>query len=176
VYDTPAKTQVTQSVILEGTVSADDVSAELVRRYDEIVNRSGFRYRKHPNSVGIHVYGSREQAESEFALWVAMLLKPAAASTYEISIREEQLAALSSDETQHGLSEATRKAIYAAWMDADRRAEREASATIPDMDMEQAELVELLSNKYRDVIRTKYKLTESQASEIAQEGLIKGWP
>lgn len=76
------------------------------------------------------------------------------------------------------LSEETRRRIFWELVEAQDRADRDATRRFPPSlhFNEWAELVGLLEDEYTEELAKAHGLNREQTDEIAVEGLLKGWP
>lgn len=179
VYDKPIKTQIEQHLLASGVPTSTQLEAELLRRYRAARERRGFRYHNPPTNIYIYIYGSKEQARARQGLWIGMIARgPLDRSDPKPVIDGGRLSALSTvPEERFGLSEDERRAAFKATVAAEDRATNEAMEQVPDTEiMKQIERERELQTKYKREIARKYGITDSQLTEIAIEGVKKGWP
>lgn len=179
VYDKPIKTQIEQHLVVSGIPTPAQLEAELLRRYQAALARSGFSYHNPATNIYIYVYGSEEQARVRQGLWIGMISKgPLDKGDPKPVIDDGRLSALSSSpRNRFGLSEDERKAVFQAIGAAERRGTDEAMAQVPDTEiMKQIKLERELKAKYKHDVAREYGITYSQLTEIGLEGVEKGWP
>jgi hypothetical protein len=192
VYDAPVKTQVTLKLLVSGDITKKGLEELLTRLYLEIKKETGFKYRKNPNNIDIYAFSSKERAESGMGQWIAMLLKNVPDEEPKISMNDRQLAHLNVvSEEKFGLSEEKRKEIWAEIVKAEDRANEEAEERYPvpdpskpgysqtkvkDILIKQGDLIETLTEKYKNEVTKKYGLTREQLDAIVAEAFEKDWP
>lgn len=191
VYDAPIKTQVTLNVLVSGEISDSGLRALLNQLYSSTKARRGFKNHNSPTNIYIYAFTTKERYESGMGLWIAMLQKSYDDVKPTISIKESQITQLGAKpEEKFGLSEAKRKQIWYEIVKAEDRTTTEAEQKYPLSDPlkpgysqsiarkqleKQAELQDILNEKYENELAKKYGLTRKQLDEIAVEGLIKDW-
>jgi hypothetical protein len=106
-----------------------------------------------------------------------MLAKTPSSADAQLSIHDERLAALKSPaEERLGLSEVERKKVFVEIANAEKRAEDDARARVPDSEvMKQIELQRELEKTYKDELARRYTLTQDDLTKIGLEGVKKGW-
>lgn len=179
VYDKPIKTQIEQHLLASGIPTPNQLEAELLRRYQAALARSGFSYHNPATNIYIYIYGSEEQARARQGLWIGMIAKsPLDKSDQKPVIDDGRLSALSTmPEERFGLSEDERKGAFQAIVAAEHRATNEAMEQVSDTEiMKQIERERELQAKYKGAVAHKYGITDSQLTEIGIEGVKKGWP
>lgn len=179
VSDSAIKTEIEQNVLVSGIPTREGLENEILKRYREISSRTGFTYHKNPTNIYIYVYGTKEQAEAGWGLWIGMIAKSFNEKNEpKVSIDDGRLNALSAkEENKFGFSETDRKKIFKEMTDAEDRAMKEAMKQIPDSQfMKQIDLQRELEEKYETQLGEKYGLSKDQLFEIGVEGVTKGWP
>lgn len=177
-YDAPVKTQVEQHILVTGEINEENLKDLLRQQFDSIMQRRGFKHHDAPTNVYIYTYDTKERAEAEQGLWLAMLqMSPLDNGEPEITIKREQIARIGQEpEEKFGLSEAQRKEIYKEIIEAERRATDEAIVREPTDINKQVKLQQELTEKYKDELANKYSLNEDQLISIGNEGITNQWP
>ena len=135
VDDTPVKTQVSLKVVLTSSpeaITKQAVNTLLTTLYTEVMGRTGYTYHGgSPTSAYLFVYTDEARARSG-AEWIGTLGKCHACKAPNVGFADNQFAQLlQPEEEKFGLSESTRKEVYAALIRAEDRAGKEAEALFP---------------------------------------------
>lgn len=176
-YDAPVKTQIEQHILVMGEINEENQKALLRQQFDSIMQRRGFKYHYAPTNVYIYTYDTKERAEAEQGLWLAMLqMSPLDNGEPKITIKKEQIAQIGQEpKEKFGLPEAKRKKIYKEIIVAERRATDEAMVREPSDIYKQIDLEQKLAKKYKDELAIKYNLTKDSLSSIGIEGVTNQW-
>lgn len=195
VFEIPQKTSVTLAISISGNITREGLTKLLNDVYSQTRQRSGFKYHMHPTNVLIFAYRTREHFKSDAGLWIAKLADDSGAigqtGPVTIDFDDKQLAQVGAQpEEKAGLSEDKRKQIYKEIVAGEDKAARvaeqkyglsEAQMRRTSQDKilgaikKQNEHEESLSNKSKNDLAAKYKLSREQLDEIANEGLEKRW-
>ena len=177
-YDAPVKTQIEQHILVSGGINEGNLKVLLRQQFDSIMRRRGFEYHDAPTNVYIYAYDTKERAEAEQGLWLAMLqMSPTDNGEPKMTVREEQIARIGQEpEEKYGLPEAKRKRIYKEIITAERRATDEAMERAPADINKQIDLERELAEKYKDELARKYNLSKDQLFSIGIEGVTNQWP
>jgi hypothetical protein len=172
------KNKVVENILVKGLPTIDELEVELTRRYKLLLSRKDFFYHDNPPAVYIYAFGTKEQANAGYGLWVGMISPSIGSIVPQFSANKERLDALAQPaENRLGLTEPVRKKIYWDDVAGDTRATKEAMAQVSNTRIkEPLALEDKLQEKYRRDLILKYKLTEDQLKKIEIEGLQKGWP
>ncbi len=182
-------------LISGGNITRDGLTTLLNDVYSQTRQRSGFKYHSHPTNVLIFAYRTREHFKSDAGLWIAKLADDSGpigqTGPVTIDFDDKQLAQVGTQpEDKPGLTEDKRKQIYKEIVAGEDKAariaeqkyglsEKQIRRTPPDKFSEvikkQNEFEESLSNKSKDDLAVRYKLSRKQVDEIAREGLEKRW-
>jgi len=178
IYDKPIKTQIEQFIVVSGVPTKAGLKAEIMRRYSAALARRGFLYHNPATNIYIYIYSTRKKALNDKSLWLGMVAKGFADKSPQVAINDDRLAALSqAPKERFGLSEAKRKKVFIELGAADDRATHEAMSRISDSQlMKQIALERKLTKRYETRLAHKYHLTSDQMTQIAVEGVKKGWP
>lgn len=185
VYDVPAKTQVTLSILVSGTITAPGLKALLRQQYDKIKKRRGFKYHPSPTFIAIYAYTSEDHYRSSLGWrWIGMLDQVSTETQPWIDLKEKAIEYLGAKpEVKYGLTEEQRRQVLKETVEVEDRATREADAAYPivagagmeTLDRNMALNSKLVERYEADLCR-KYNITEQQRQEIIMEGFTKNWP
>jgi hypothetical protein len=184
------KAQIAQDILLKGIATKDQLTALLHHLFDQAMQRTGFRFRTHPNAVYICVFESHEHYHGSYS-WLARLAynENAGDEVPHIDICEPALEALGHPEVKFGLTEKQRKEIFWELVVLEDRARQEAEALYPlprggefsrvlwrDALEKQNVHAEQRREEWEAVLRGQYGVTKEQAEAISVEGGMKHWP
>lgn len=180
--DTPIKTQVELRITLEKRPSESDLRRLLRSLYEEAMDRSGFKFRAHPNAVYIYAYAKKSYRKNSGASWIGML--SCAVDDKEPAIRLDSSrlkAQFEESAARLGLTEQQRKKIYWELFEIEDKARREAERKVPNPktleDLKrQAGEFNKLHERYRKRLLRKHRITGKQRIQIIVEGMQKNWP
>ena len=190
--DEPLRTSVTVQVAVSGEITKDTLTKLLNDLYSQIRQRTGFKYHTHPTNTSIAAYLTKELYESGEGLWVAILKDDNAplgqTGPIEIKFDEKQITQLgATPEEKFELSEDQRKQIYKEIVSVEDKVAGMVDQKYPlpekqiDSGKYQAllekrnKLEESLTEKYKNDLAKKHKLSQQQLNEIAEEGFSKRW-
>lgn len=185
VDDNIAKTQVAVDILLQDKIISEEGIRNLLNElYDQIKNRTGFRYHDHPTAIYIYAYSSREKADSGMGQWVGMLSKNHDDTKPQIRISETQLRAVNIiAEEKFEFKEEERQKIWKKIAKIELKAQGGADHKYPinhpdatEEDMEKnAQLNYKLQEKYQKELAKEYKTTVAILDSISNEAIEKGW-
>ncbi len=150
--DTPIKTQIDQSIGLEGKFDRDVVVKVLELSYNVAKTRNGFEYYNPANSYAIYVYADTDRAKARVR-YLGQLSHYKNMETFRIDLNEELIVASQEPEQDKwGYTEKQRKQIFNALANPDD-----------------------LSKSIIDSIYTTHSLKPAIVDSIRFEGGLKAW-
>jgi len=181
----PSKVQIMTTIVIndpKDSITAAKLENTLNHLYNERINRTGFEYLDHPNSIGIYAYLSKERAESGFGQWIAMIAKMPMDSVAQVSFNQAGLHSLKEKEiTKWNVSYMKRQQIWERMIFADREANAEAENSIPLNGATEADLgrnarlsYRLKTEKETKIIRD-YRISKDVLDSIEMEGVGCDW-
>lgn len=177
VYDAPIKTQVEQHILVSGEINEDNLKRLLHKQFKSIMGRNNFKYHPKPTSVYIYTYDSKEKAETEQGLWIAMLqIGPLDNNEPKITVKQNIINQIGENSKEiFGFSEIQQKQIYKEIILAERKATDVAMKREPSDIYKQIELEDKLVQKYKNDLAIKYSLNREQLGKIGIEGVVNQW-
>ena len=182
IQDSP-KSQLRQDIAVSGELTEEILVAFLHARYEDALQREGFRFHERANAVFLYCYDTVKKAELGSGSWVAMLSKTPSGDVPEVQVKTELLELLRQPpEQRHGLTEDQRMLIFRKSIANERRADRDAEsrapfdASNPDSLQAQYRLADQLLQQYQEELAREYGISYEQLREISVEGLTKHWP
>ncbi len=185
--DVPLKTQVALTIVLtdEATkINKQSISKLLSNLYNEIKNRTGFKYHTHPTNVYVWAFTTKDKANAGMGQWVGMISGVGTAPEPDLKISDIQLNSLSLKPVEKfGLSEKTRLAIWHKAIRVEDRAQEETDAKYPTDKKGITQSYLMKSYDYRDKLEIKYekelvreyRITKAILDSICYEAGEKGW-
>ena len=113
IYDAPIKTEVEQHILVSGEVTEQNLRALLRQQHAEISSRKGFQYHFSPTNIHIYLYDTKEKAEAEKGLWLAMSTMSYSEREATILVKTDQITRLGQEpQEKFGMTEAERQQVY----------------------------------------------------------------
>lgn len=190
IYDAPVKSQVSLNILVPQKSSENELRSLLTHLYSKYSKRNNLKYHDYPTNIYIYAYTNQERANSEMGQWLAMLAKSSGDIQPTFKFNDREYKSLNnSQENRFGLSESKRKLIWREIILAEDRARQEAETLYPltveyiqnnpnggeSQLKKQSEMLNILSQKYKNEIAKKYSITINQLKHISVEGLEKDW-
>lgn len=186
ISDTPLKTQVSINILLTDIKNINEKKLEtlLTYLYNQQINRTGFKYHKHLNTVLVYAFSTKEKANAGKGQWVAMISKMYDDTNPKFEISETQFKALTvKEQDKWGLTQKKRQEIWDKIIYAERNAQKEADKKHPldkpgitQEDMKKnIKLMEKIKVENQNGIAQEYQIEISIIDSIGFEGVMNGW-
>ncbi len=185
ITDRPGVTRINLDLLVTGDITRESLDRFLKKLYEKQKSRTGFKYRRNPDSIWFYAYQSRAHLNSGTGQWLAMLSKRPEESGPSISFNDLAIKALTlPKETRFGLSEDERLEIYRDAVREEDRArvetEKAFPTTLPGTTAEDLrksfDHADKLREEYLSELAKKSGLTDDELSKISEEAFNENWP